>query len=81
MIELIESEILDNTPKISWNEIAGLEAPKNKIIEMIVWPFSNPEIFTGIRAPPRGLLLFGPPGTGKTMIGTNKIRKNIICII
>ena len=69
MIELIESEILDNSPKLSWSDISGLEAPKAKIIEMIVWPFSNPEIFTGIRAPPRGLLLFGPPGTGKTMIG------------
>jgi len=69
MVELIESEILDNTPKLSWSDISGLEAPKAKIIEMIVWPFSNPEIFTGIRAPPRGLLLFGPPGTGKTMIG------------
>ena len=69
MVEVIESEILDNTPKLAWSDIAGLEAPKTKIIEMIVWPFSNPEIFTGIRAPPRGLLLFGPPGTGKTMIG------------
>ena len=69
MIEVIENEILDNSPKLSWSDISGLEAPKAKIIEMIVWPFSNPEIFTGIRAPPRGLLLFGPPGTGKTMIG------------
>jgi len=69
MIELIESEILDNSPKLLWSDISGLEAPKAKIIEMIVWPFTNPEIFTGIRAPPRGLLLFGPPGTGKTMIG------------
>lgn len=69
MIETIESEILDNSPKISWMDIAGLDSQKTKIIEMIVWPFSNPDIFKGIRAPPRGLLLFGPPGTGKTMIG------------
>lgn len=69
MIETIENEILDNSPKISWADIAGLENQKTKIVEMIVWPFSNPDIFKGIRAPPRGLLLFGPPGTGKTMIG------------
>ncbi|KAB0802490.1 hypothetical protein PPYR_04676 [Photinus pyralis] len=69
MVELIRSEIMDNAPVVQWDEIAGLESAKNAIHEAVVWPMLRPDIFTGLRKPPKGILLFGPPGTGKTLIG------------
>ncbi|CAG8603196.1 34374_t:CDS:10, partial [Racocetra persica] len=69
MIEMIQNEIMDRTPKISWEDIAGLEHAKKTIQEAVTWPMLRPDIFTGLRGPPKGLLLFGPPGTGKTLIG------------
>jgi fidgetin-like protein 1 len=52
-----------------WDEIAGLEYAKSVVKEAVVLPLLRPEIFTGLRRPPKGILLFGPPGTGKTLIG------------
>ncbi|CAH2267680.1 jg4249, partial [Pararge aegeria aegeria] len=69
MIELIESEIIDKGTPIGWEDIAGLQMAKSVIQEAVVWPLLRPDIFTGLRRPPRGILLFGPPGTGKTLIG------------
>ncbi|XP_027428758.1 fidgetin-like protein 1 [Zalophus californianus] len=69
MIELIMNEIMDHGPPISWDDIAGVEFAKATIKEIVVWPMMRPDIFTGLRGPPKGILLFGPPGTGKTLIG------------
>ncbi|CAB4062267.1 FIGNL1 [Lepeophtheirus salmonis] len=54
---------------LSSNEGAGLEFVKTMVQEIVVFPLMRPDIFTGLRGPPKGLLLFGPPGTGKTLIG------------
>ena len=69
LVEMIMSEIVDNGPPVYWDDIAGLEFAKATIKEIVVWPMLRPDIFTGLRGPPKGLLLFGPPGTGKTLIG------------
>lgn len=69
MVQLIRSEIMDNGPTIGWDDIAGLEFAKTSIQEAVVWPMLRPDIFTGLRRPPKAILLFGPPGTGKTLIG------------
>lgn len=69
MIELITNEIMDHGPPLSWDDIAGLEFAKSVIKEIVVWPMLRPDIFKGLRGPPKGVLLFGPPGTGKTLIG------------
>lgn len=69
MIEMIKNEIMDCGTPITWNDIAGLECAKRIIQEIVVFPMLRPDIFTGLRRPPKGILLFGPPGTGKTLIG------------
>ncbi|KAG7202403.1 hypothetical protein KM043_018719 [Ampulex compressa] len=69
MIELIRNEIMNSKTLITWDDIAGLEYVKKIIKEVVVYPMLRPDIFTGLRGPPKGILLFGPPGTGKTLIG------------
>ncbi|XP_022989866.1 ATPase family AAA domain-containing protein FIGL1 isoform X1 [Cucurbita maxima] len=69
LIEHISNEIMDRDPNVRWDDIAGLEHAKKCVTEMVIWPLLRPDIFKGCRSPGRGLLLFGPPGTGKTMIG------------
>jgi katanin p60 ATPase-containing subunit A1 len=64
----IEGEIVVNAPNVRFEDIAGLSVPKRLLQESVALPLIIPEYFTGIREPWRGVLLFGPPGTGKTML-------------
>ena len=69
LVTQIESDIMDSGPGVDWKDIAGLSHVKRIIRETIIYPSLRPDIFKGVRRPARGILLFGPPGTGKTMIG------------
>lgn len=69
IIESIRNDIQSTVSTVGWDDIAGLESAKSAIMEVVCWPMLRPDLFSGIRAPPKGLLLFGPPGTGKTLIG------------
>lgn len=62
-------EITLEVPKVYWSDIGGQEAIKQRLKEAIEWPLKQPEIFKkfGIR-PPKGLLLYGPPGCSKTLM-------------
>jgi transitional endoplasmic reticulum ATPase len=62
-------EVLVEIPKIKWEDVGGLEEVKQALKEAVELPLQNPECFKrlGIR-PPRGILLYGPPGCGKTYI-------------
>ncbi len=69
LVELISHEMMDHSPGVAWDDIAGLTFAKKCVVEIVVWPMRRPELFRGLRGPPKGILLFGPPGTGKTLIG------------
>ena len=62
-------EVYVEVPSVRWKEVGGLEEVKNELIQSVEWPLKKPEVFKrmGIK-PPRGILLYGPPGCGKTLL-------------
>jgi len=61
-----EELIITEKPKVSWAEVVGLETAKKAVKEAIVYPVQRPDLFP--LGWPRGILLFGPPGCGKTLL-------------
>ncbi len=62
-------EVYIEVPTVHWSDIGGLEEVKQDLSEAVEWPLKSPEIFKrlGIK-PPKGILLYGPPGCGKTLL-------------
>ena len=77
-------EIYVEIPDVSWESVGGLTEIKDRLKESVEWPLTKPELFEhfGIK-PPRGIVLFGAPGTGKTLLAkaiANEAKANFISI-
>ena len=68
LIQNIENYLMTTNPGVTFDDIAGLEKPKESLKISILCPLLMKNFFTKIRKPPKGILLYGPAGTGKTML-------------
>jgi len=68
MMTKLEGAIVMEKPNIKWSDVAGLDLAKESLKEAVILPIKFPHLFTGKRKPWRGILLFGPPGTGKSFL-------------
>ncbi|XP_022824924.1 katanin p60 ATPase-containing subunit A-like 2 [Spodoptera litura] len=67
LAEVLYQDIIRSSG-VSWDDVKGLSSAKSLLMESVVYPVRYPEVFTGLLEPWRGVLLHGPPGTGKTML-------------
>jgi katanin p60 ATPase-containing subunit A1 len=65
---MLERDLIDKSPNVKFEDIAGLQDCKKCLQEAVLLPILMPQYFIGIRRPWKGVLMFGPPGTGKTML-------------
>lgn len=68
LVDMLERDIVQKNPNIHWDDIADLQEAKRLLEEAVVLPMWMPDFFKGIRRPWKGVLMVGPPGTGKTML-------------
>jgi transitional endoplasmic reticulum ATPase len=62
-------EVYIEVPSVHWDEVGGLEDVKEALREAVEWPIKKPEIFTNMGiTPPKGVLIYGQPGCGKTLL-------------
>ena len=62
-------EVYVESPNVPWDEVGGLEDVKQNLMEAVEWPLKSPEMFERLGiTPPKGILLHGPPGCGKTLL-------------
>ncbi|XP_034769751.2 fidgetin-like protein 2 [Acipenser ruthenus] len=69
VVELVTNEIVDCGPPVQWSDIAGQVQVKAAIEEELLWPILRPGAYTAVSRPPKTILLFGPRGGGKTLLG------------
>ncbi|UYV81424.1 KATNA1 [Cordylochernes scorpioides] len=68
LVDMLERDIVQKNPNVHWDDIADLSEAKRLLEEAVVLPMWMPDFFKGIRRPWKGVLMVGPPGTGKTML-------------
>jgi transitional endoplasmic reticulum ATPase len=77
-------EVFVEVPNVHWGDVGGLDIVKQELRESVEWPLKYKDVFSITNTtPPKGILLFGPPGTGKTMIAkavANESEANFISI-